>query len=151
MENERMNRGGSVFLIKVYSYEGKNINGIVYDVSSNVRYEYSNMTQLLLRIEELLEQGSDKELQKNEIFERARHESRFEMVAGSKPWIFDKMRVAATFRLQILFRKYGTWQGVLSSVDSESRNAFRSILEMTMMMDSELQAAAAHAEAEVCQ
>jgi|GEM_PF-5103710 len=151
MDNDRMNRGGSVFLIKIYSYDGKNIRGIVYDVSSNVRYEYSNMTQLLLRIEEILEQENTSDIQKQDIFERARHESRFEMVAGSKPWIFDKMRVAATFRLQILFRKYGTWQGVLSSVDSESRNAFRSVLEMTMMMDSELQAAAANAEAEVCQ
>ena len=46
--------GSCVLMVKVYSYDGKNIKGILYDVSGNLRYSYSNMTQLILRINEIL-------------------------------------------------------------------------------------------------
>ncbi len=128
-----------VLMIKVYSYDGKNIRGILYDVSGNLRYSYSNMTQLILIIDEILNASETTSVTKNDIFESARHEGRFDRVEGSKPWIFDKQRVFATFRLQIYFRKFGTWQGVIACTDSGNSNAFRSILEMTLMIDSELE------------
>lgn len=128
-----------VLMIKVYSYDGKNIKGILYDVSGNLRYSYSNMTQLILIIDEILNASETANVTKNDIFESARHEGRFDRVEGSKPWIFDKQCVFATFRLQIYFRKFGTWQGVIACTDSGNSNAFRSILEMTLMIDSELE------------
>lgn len=128
-----------VLMIKVYSYDGKNIRGILYDVSGNLRYSYSNMTQLILIIDEILNASETASVTKNDIFESARHEGRFDRVEGLKPWIFDKQRVFATFRLQIYFREFGTWQGVIACTDSGNSNAFRSILEMTLMIDSELE------------
>ena len=137
---------GSVFLVKVYSYEDKGINGILYDVSNNARWAYSNMTQLILKIEEILNANEKRDTSKKEVFDAARREGHYEMVEGSKPWIFDKQRVFATFRLQICFRKFGTWQGTMLSSESGKSSAFRSILEMTLMMDSELESVGAAME-----
>ena len=138
--------GGCVLMVKVYSYDGKNIKGMLYDVSRNLRYSYSNMTQLILRINDILDTSDAADVTKQDIFESARHEGKFDLIESSKPWIFDKQRVFATFRLQIYFRKFDTWQGIIACTDSGNSNAFRSVLEMTLMMDSELEAAAASAE-----
>ena len=138
--------GSCVLMVKVYSYDGKNIKGILYDVSGNLRYSYSNMTQLILRINEILNTSDEADVTKQDIFESARREGKFDLIESSKPWIFDKQRVFATFRLQIYFRKFDTWQGIIACTDSGNSNAFRSVLEMTLMMDSELEAAAALSE-----
>lgn len=138
--------GSCVLMVKVYSYDGKNIKGILYDVSGNLRYSYSNMTQLILRINEILNTSDEADVTKQDIFESARREEKFDLIESSKPWIFDKQRVFATFRLQIYFRKFDTWQGIIACTDSGNSNAFRSVLEMTLMMDSELEAAAASSE-----
>ena len=138
--------GSCVRMVKVYSYDGKNIKGILYDVSGNLRYSYSNMTQLILRINEILNTSDEADVTKQDIFESARREGKFDLIESSKPWIFDKQRVFATFRLQIYFRKFDTWQGIIACTDSGNSNAFRSVLEMTLMMDSELEAAAASSE-----
>lgn len=138
--------GSCVLMVKVYSYDGKNIKGILYDVSGNLRYSYSNMTQLILRINEILNASDEADVTKQDIFESARREGKFDLIESSKPWIFDKQRVFATFRLQIYFRKFDTWQGIIACTDSGNSNAFRSVLEMTLMMDSELEAAAASSE-----
>ena len=138
--------GSCVLMVKVYSYDGKNIKGILYDVSGNLRYSYSKMTQLILRINEILNTSDEADVTKQDIFESARREGKFDLIESSKPWIFDKQRVFATFRLQIYFRKFDTWQGIIACTDSGNSNAFRSVLEMTLMMDSELEAAAASSE-----
>lgn len=138
--------GSCVLMVKVYSYDGKNIKGILYDVSGNLRYSYSNMTQLILRINEILNTSDEADVTKQDIFESARRKGKFDLIESSKPWIFDKQRVFATFRLQIYFRKFDTWQGIIACTDSGNSNAFRSVLEMTLMMDSELEAAAASSE-----
>lgn len=138
--------GSCVLMVKVYSYDGKNIKGILYDVSGNLRYSYSNMTQLILRINEILNTSDEADVTKQDIFESARREGKFDLIESSKPWIFDKQRVFATFRLQIYFRKFDTWQGIIACTDSGNSNAFRSVLEMTLMMDSELEAVAASSE-----
>ena len=138
--------GSCVLMVKVYSYDGKNIKGILYDVSGNLRYSYSNMTQLILRINEILNTSDEADVTKQDIFESARREGKFDLIESSKPWIFDKQRVFATFRLQIYFRKFDTWQGIIACTDSGNSNAFRSVLEMTLMMDSGLEAAAASSE-----
>ena len=138
--------GSCVLMVKVYSYDGKNIKGILYDVSGNLRYSYSNMTQLILRINEILNTSDEADVTKQDIFESARREGKFDLIESSKPWIFDKQRVFDTFRLQIYFRKFDTWQGIIACTDSGNSNAFRSVLEMTLMMDSELESAAASSE-----
>lgn len=73
--------GGGVLMVKVYSYDGKNIKGILYDVSRNLRYSYYSMTQLILRINEILDTSDAADVTKQDIFESARHEGRFDIIA----------------------------------------------------------------------
>lgn len=139
MDNVNRQSFCCVLLIKVYSYDRKNIEGTLYDVSNNVRYGYSNITQLITKIEDILNTSNTRTVTRSEIFESARYEGRYDLVESSKPWILNKQRVEATFKLNICFRKFGTWQGVISCMDSGNANAFRNVMEMILMMDSELE------------
>lgn len=138
---------GSVLLVKVHRYDGKNIQGTLCDVSSNIRYVFSNMTQLIMKIEDILNGEERKPASKSEIFDLAKQEGRFELVQGAKPWIYNKLRVFLTFKIDIRFRRFGTWQGFISCADTGKTSAFRNVLEMTLMMDSELEEAGASVEA----
>lgn len=137
---------GCVLLVKVHSYVKKNIEGILYDVSNNIRYRYSNISQLISTIENILNASDMKIVTRNEIFESARHEGRYELMESSKPWLFSKKRAEATFKLNICFRRFGTWQGMVSCMDSGNSNAFRNVMEMILMMDNELQTTTASLE-----
>ena len=44
----------------------------------------------------------------------------------------------ATFRIKIMFRQNAGWQGTLAWVDGGQEEAFRSVLEMAMLLDSAL-------------
>ncbi|MGN1349724.1 MAG: hypothetical protein ACI4VM_01870 [Anaerovoracaceae bacterium] len=147
MEMRKYTGEGSTLLVKVHRYDGKNIQGTLCDVSSNVRYVFTNMTQLIMKIEEILDTKDREPASKAEIFGLAKKEGKYEMVQGSKPWIYDKLRVFLTFKLSIRFRRFGTWQGLISCVDTGKTCAFRNVLEMTLMMDSEMEAAGTAVEA----
>ena len=97
--------GSCVLMVKVYSYDGKNIKGILYDVSGNLRYSYSNMTQLILRINEILNTSDEADVTKQDIFESARREGKFDLIESSKPWIFDKHRSFCYIQTTDIFQK----------------------------------------------
>lgn len=44
----------------------------------------------------------------------------------------------ATFELQVLFRQHSSWQGVILWKDRKLEESFRSVLELTLLMDSAL-------------
>lgn len=44
----------------------------------------------------------------------------------------------ATFELQVLFREHASWQGVILWKEQQSRQNFRSVLELVSLMDSAL-------------
>lgn len=44
----------------------------------------------------------------------------------------------ATFELQVLFRQHSSWQGVILWKEQQSRQNFRSVLELISLMDSAL-------------
>ena len=130
---------GNVFVIKVFDYDKKHIKGKLYDVMKNRHFDYGNMAQLLMNIKELINSKNEINLSKETVFESASKEGNFEMVAGEKVWLPDKLRVMRTFKLKICFTKFNTWQGELWCVDTEEHNAFRSVLELVMLMDEALE------------
>lgn len=140
-------KGGScmsdVFLIKVYDYEDKQISGKLFDVARNRHYEYSNLTQILLTIRHILESGTEETIEKKDVFSTASKEGEFELITGEKSWLYNKIRVFRKFKLEICFTKFNTWQGELWCIDSGTHSAFRSMLELVMLMDSELAEASA--------
>ena len=47
----------------------------------------------------------------------------------------------ATFEIQIVFRQHTSWQGVITWLDRNLEQNFRSVLELVMLMDSALRSA----------
>lgn len=137
-ENMRMD---NVFIIKVFDYHKKHMTGKLYDVMKNRYFDYTNMAQLLMTIKNLINSKSELKLSKESVFESASKEGNFEMVAGEKVWLPDKLRIMRIFKLKICFTKFNTWQGELWCVDTEEHNAFRSVLELVMLLDAAMEAA----------
>ena len=47
---------------------------------------------------------------------------------------------AATFEMRILFRQHASWQGELLWLEKNTRQYFRSVLELITLLDSALRA-----------
>ena len=47
---------------------------------------------------------------------------------------------AATFEMRVLFRQHASWQGELLWLEKNTRQSFRSVLELITLMDSALRA-----------
>lgn len=44
----------------------------------------------------------------------------------------------ATFDIQVIFRQHTSWQGVITWLEQDLEQSFRSVLELVMLMDSAL-------------
>ena len=131
-------------VIRVYSYENKNMTGEVCCPSIGTGYMISNVTQLIFRISELTGTGADALVSRDEIYEIAYRHGRkktnraFSCTGGR------------TFAVRICFDRYGTWQGILACLDTGNMSFFRSALEMLLTIDGELESCRYDAEAEIC-
>lgn len=137
---------GEVFLLKVFDYKDKKIFGKLFDVERNKHYDYNNLTQILMLISGIMGENRSEDLQREAVYSSASKEGNFEMVSGEKSWLLSKLRVFRTFKLSICFTNFNTWQGELWCVDTGSHNAFRSVLELMLLLDAELESAAAGGE-----
>jgi hypothetical protein len=126
------------FVIKVHDYKDRQLTGTLCDLNGNEQIYFGSMLELITKVNDML-YGEDVSLTKEKVFSTAIKEGNFTMVAGEKPWLSDKLRIFGTFKLQICFKKHGTWQGILSCQDTGNYSAFRNALEMVMMMNAELE------------
>ena len=138
----RTHRLPDLVIIKVDSYENKNITGEVFCPSLGKRHIISNVTQLILKIMELADAGGDLLVSRDELFE-AVYRQENEKAYGPLSCAGER-----SFAVRICFDRYGTWQGVLACMDTGSVGFFRSALEMLLMMDGELESCRYGAEAE---
>ena len=120
-------------LVCIDSYEKGNPRGRL----SN-RYtgdcSFDSLSQMLIRIEEILE-----ELQMPQSYTCSRSFSHLVEPMGSAAATGRVRKGAeATFELQVLFRQHTSWQGVLLWRDRRLEEAFRSVLELVLLMDSAL-------------
>ena len=140
----RTHRLPDLIVIRVDSYENKNMTGKVCCPSLGKGHMISNVTQLILRLRELTDTGVDVPVSRESIYEIAyghgiKKTDRTLSCSGGR-----------TFAVRICFDRYGTWQGILACLDTGSMSFFRSTLEMLLMMDGELESCKYDAEAEIC-
>ncbi len=131
-------------IVRVDSYDNKNMTGEVCCPSIGKSHAISNVTQLIFRIRELIDSGADELAGRDKIFEAAyRHGNGKSRGVLSCP-------SGRTFAVRICFDRYGTWQGVLSCMNTGSMSFFRSALEMLLMIDGELESCRYGEEEEIC-
>ena len=126
--------GQQAVLICVDSYEGGVPRGRLY-LPGQQGQRFDSLSQLLLRAEQLLEQGGAQSFTIPRIFALAKP-------LRSAPCDADELArgKAATFEMRVLFRQHASWQGELLWLEKGARQSFRSALELITLMDSALRA-----------
>ena len=119
-------------IVRIYSYEDKNPQGVLYNPFYGKEQVFMNLTQFLLQMENMMDS-----LKFPQATVRAR---RFEsgqeaceaFIAMPKP----AQEAIATFKVKVLFRQGASWQGKLGWLEGGQEIAFRSVLELVKLMDS---------------
>lgn len=97
---------------------------------------FDSLSQLLLRAEQLLERNGGVQS-----FTTPRI---FSLVQPLGDASCDAERLsrgtAATFEMRVLFRQHASWQGELLWLEKNTRQSFRSVLELITLIDSALRA-----------
>ena len=95
---------------------------------------FESLSQLLLRAERLLNQaGGVQSFTTPRIFALAKPLPPAPCDAGELT-----RGSAATFEMRVLFRQNASWQGELLWLEKNTRQSFRSVLELITLMDSAL-------------
>ena len=97
---------------------------------------FDSLSQLLLRAEQLLERnGGVQSFTTPRIFSLVRP-------LGDASCDAERLSRgnAATFEMRVLFRQHASWQGELLWMEKNTRQSFRSVLELITLMDSALRA-----------
>lgn len=121
-------------LLYVDSYENGVPRGHMY--LGQEGYRFDSLSQLLLRAEQLLERSGGVRSFTTPRF--------FSLVRPLSDVPCDVERLsrgnAATFEMRVLFRQHASWQGELLWLEKNTRQSFRSVLELITLMDSALRA-----------
>lgn len=123
--------------ICVNSYQNKNLSGVIYHPSTPNGLQFDNLMQLLLQVEIILDAISfPKASTERRRFTKMQktgktHESTVSEVQTGK---------LATFFVRMIFRQNASWQGSVIWSEGSSEEAFRSALELIMLIDSALAA-----------
>lgn len=128
-------------ILKVHSYENKNITGYLSNVMQDSDERFDNLTQMLFGIEKILDDNQ---------FPQPNLETRtFPQAAGTsgkpKPVQVEKSEDSqesgtpiASFKLSVMFRQNASWQGNLVKIDNNTAAQFRSVFELIQLLDSVL-------------
>ena len=106
--------------------------GRIYSPNAEV-IEFNSLSQFLIKTDELLD-GS----KKPQAFTTPRTFAATEQPATSLSAADYQQGKEATFTLQILFRQHTSWQGVITWVEEQKEQGFRSVMELIFLMDSVL-------------
>jgi len=131
--------GLKTILICVDSYDELLIKGYMYHGSFGDGKGFSNLMQLLLMIEDILDDtGFPKATTEKRRFNTFKAEEKGTGTGGGLHEFEAKKGRLATFRLKILFRHNASWQGSVAWIEGGNEEPFRSALELLMLMDSAL-------------
>ena len=122
-------------LVCVDSYENGVPRGQLY-LPGQEGQRFDSLSQLLLRAERLLERGgSVQSFTTPRVFALPKP-------LGDAPCDTEELTrgSAATFEMRVLFRQHASWQGELLWLEKNTRQSFRSVLELITLMDSALRA-----------
>lgn len=127
--------GQQTILVCVDSYENGVPRGQLY-LPGRQGERFDSLSQLLLRAERMLERsGGVQSFTTPRIFALAKALDEAPCEAGELA-----RGAAATFEMRVLFRQHASWQGELLWLDKNTRQSFRSVLELITLMDSALRA-----------
>lgn len=121
-------------IIHILSYEGKNLEGYLENAFFKGRRYFSNLTQMIFLVEELLDfmvfPPRATSMRSFKAGTAHRVTTAHKSVNADKP--------IASFRLSVLFRQNASWQGNIQWMDDRAVTPFRSVLELVQLMDSVL-------------
>ena len=121
-------------VIKVYSYQDKNLQGILYNPYYGEEVAFSNLTRLLLLMEDMMDgMKFPQEAVQSRRFKSSKKTAEVVRIQP-KP----AQEAIATFKVKVLFRQGASWQGTLTWGEGRQEMAFRSALELVKLMDSAL-------------
>lgn len=124
-------------MICVDSYDGGSMSGRMYNPSIKGVETFDNLTQLLLRMDSLLD-----EMNFPQAFSAKRE---FAPVTQKPAAVADapgREGKMCTFAVKVLFRQNASWQGGVTWVEAGREESFRSALELVFLMNSALENAA---------
>lgn len=120
-------------VVCVDAYENGVLKGRFYHAYQDA-YCFESLSQFLMKTEQVLE-----EIQTPQAYTSKRTFGSLQ-IPQKEPTLPTRFRkgIKATFELQVLFRQYSSWQGVLIWKDRHLEESFRSVLELVLLMDSAL-------------
>lgn len=123
-------------VVSVDSYKGKIVTGRFWQAGENTETSFISLMQLIGLIGELVEktQGSGTD-ERCKCFVRPESaEPEKEVLCAAEP----TRGALATFRLHVLFHQNMSWQGLVTWLEGQQEESFRSFLELVMLLDSVL-------------
>lgn len=124
----------STYVIAVTGYEDKNISGTLYCPALNLTLPFSNLMQLLFRMESLMDRlNAPQRSMRQRTFQAAPREPDPDPLPSA-----DDCTPLASFSVNVLFRQNASWQGNLVWTDAKLESSFRSALELVGLLDEAL-------------
>lgn len=126
-------------LLVIDSYKGKTLEGRLYNPALPETKSFSNVMQLLLQMENLLNT-----LNFPQSFEQTRHfwpgadSADTATVQDAIDADIPERGKLASFSLKIVFRQNASWQGSVTWLDKGKEESFRSVLELLLLLDNAL-------------
>ena len=125
--------------ICIDSYEGKTFSGRLWYPRSEGELKFKNLMQLMEAIDASIKTiGFPDEYSMIRRFGTREDELPPESKTFGEEFVPDNGKLA-TFRIKIVFLQNATWQGVITWVENDTEENFRSMREMIYLMDSALQ------------
>lgn len=126
-------------IIKVYSYQNKNIQGIICNPFFEKDIPFENLMQLITMVERISDSlvFPQKAMQLRQFSDKNESEAITSYEFETTVDFTDKLPLA-TFELEILFRQNASWQGTIVYAEQNLSSSFRSLLELLFLMDSVL-------------
>ena len=115
------------------SYEEGVLRGRFYGSDGSAQ-SFPSLSRFLTLMEEMLELNNEPQ---SDTLRRS-FTALLPQNNGGIHWNGIRKGSLATFELQILFRRYSSWQGVLFWKEQHREQSFRSVLELILLMDSAL-------------
>ena len=121
-------------MVYVDSYKDGIPTGYFHIVSNDEAVPFQSLRQLLLGINGSLDKEhfpqAFTELRK---FQFPRKPS--DLISAAVP---QKKGLVATFSIRLFFRQNASWQGVITWIENDMEEYFRSVLELIMLLDNAL-------------
>ena len=123
-----------VFTMCVDGYDGKVPQGRICHPSLEAPRRFTSLTDFLVQMEDLLN-----DLQMPQSFTAKRSFTAASRPSGSLSVQNRDAGKLATFGIRIIFRQNASWQGSVKWIETGQEDAFRSVLELVLLMDSALE------------